>query len=175
MGHSAVKEPSVPAGPGKVIFAAGTQFVVPEWFGAVANGAADDSAAIQAAYDAAKQTGASPLCRKPPCKVHCPQGAAPRRLLAATHTAPTLRLTAGWLPLAAGNAMLYLAGTYGIGTAVELRFKPGGMIMADTKASFVAVNGQTKGITFTIGSELRCRLGSCPVALLPPCHERVYT
>ena len=38
-------------------FASGTQFVVPEWFGAKADGRSDDSTAIQKAYNAARATG----------------------------------------------------------------------------------------------------------------------
>ncbi|GAB4813479.1 hypothetical protein N2152v2_000525 [Parachlorella kessleri] len=94
-------------GGGAVVFASGTQYVVPEWFGAKADGRSDDSTAIQKAYDAARATG---------------------------------------------NAMLYLVGTYGVGRATALNFAPGVVIMAEDTAKFVAVGGNSRGITFTAGN-----------------------
>ncbi len=63
------------AGLGSVIFGLGTQYVVPEWFGAFANGILDDSTAIQKAYDAARITGgmgaaAEETCRCRSCPMH---------------------------------------------------------------------------------------------------------
>ena len=49
--------------------------------------------------------------------------------------------------------MLYLKGKYGIGPAQPLRLAPGAVIMAEDGAEFVAFGGNTKGITFTAGSE----------------------
>lgn len=45
------------SGAGSVVFTTGTQYVFPEWWGAAANGRADDSTAVQKAYDAARMTG----------------------------------------------------------------------------------------------------------------------
>ncbi len=45
------------AGAGTVKFTTGTQFVLAEWWGAVGNGKADDSTAIQKAYEAAWPAG----------------------------------------------------------------------------------------------------------------------
>jgi len=49
--------------------------------------------------------------------------------------------------------MLYLVGTYGVGRTTALNFAPGVVVMAEDSAKFVAVGGNTRGITFTAGSE----------------------
>ena len=49
---------NLPAGGGTVLLTQGTNYAVPEWFGAKADGTSDDSVAVQKAYNAIQATGA---------------------------------------------------------------------------------------------------------------------